>query len=161
METHFLSSSRKKDEIPNFLVSVSCKSDLYFINPFHFVNFAVKHIGNDMWDVATERRYTKLVEKLHMLSSSSLYLRQVEHHRVISLGVIIKVVTDQQDLVVQEVEHQDNLEKIRVVLQQSISRNLRFKPNPLVINELLGFIFSKFKIKLSCILSYFSKICNA
>ncbi|KAI3944803.1 hypothetical protein MKW92_015968 [Papaver armeniacum] len=139
METHFLSSSVKKSK----------------------TKINLKHIGYDMWDVATERRYTKLVEKLHMLSSSSLYLRQVEHHRVISLGVIMKVVTDQQDLVIQEVEHQDSLEKIWVVLQQSISHNLRFKPSPLVINELLGFIFSKLKMKFSCILTYFSKICNA
>ncbi|KAI3887455.1 hypothetical protein MKX03_003310 [Papaver bracteatum] len=46
----------------------------------HFLSLSVKKIkiiGNDMWDVAMERRYTKLVEKLHMLSSS-LYLRQVE-----------------------------------------------------------------------------------
>ncbi|KAI3860887.1 hypothetical protein MKX03_002503 [Papaver bracteatum] len=118
METHFLSSSVKK----------------------------IKLIGNDMWDVATERRYTKLVEKLHMLSSISLYLRKVErrtllvcglkwikmaeHHRVISLGVIMKVVTDQKDLAVQEMEHQDSLEKIWVVLHQSIIHNIRFKPSP-------------------------------
>lgn len=28
-------------------------------------------MGNDMWDVAIDRRYTKLVEKLLMLSSIS------------------------------------------------------------------------------------------
>ncbi|KAI3969991.1 hypothetical protein MKW92_014113 [Papaver armeniacum] len=55
METHFLSSLVKKSK----------------------TEINLKHIGNDMWDVAMERRYTKLVQKLHMLSSS-LYLRQVK-----------------------------------------------------------------------------------
>ncbi|KAI3849472.1 hypothetical protein MKX03_033764 [Papaver bracteatum] len=152
METHFLSSSVKKSKI-----------EINLEDALNHLLFHYRWIF--LW-------YTKLVEKLHMLSSisghiilctstseGSLYLRQVERRTLSICGVIMKVVTNQQDLAVQEVEHQDSLEKIWVVLQQSISNNLRFKPSPL--DELLGFIFSKFKMKYSCILSYLSKICNA
>ncbi|KAI3842538.1 hypothetical protein MKX03_034404 [Papaver bracteatum] len=122
METYFLSSSVKNSKTKINLEDV--------LNPLYFIIF-VKLIGNDMWDVDTERRYTKLVEKLHMLSSIRdehcrsvvcaptsakkaekllKWIKMAEHHRVIALGVIMKVVTDQQDLAVQEMEHQDSLE---------------------------------------------------
>ncbi|XP_026406650.1 uncharacterized protein LOC113302030 [Papaver somniferum] len=61
----------------------------------------------------------------HLWSVGAIPFQLVTENAPFNRNNPIQVVTDQQDLVVQEVEHQESSEELRVMLQQSISHNLR------------------------------------